>query len=187
MARIYNYLLEDRDRSERLTSPEAAVLKAWCVMAVSADRPFFSEDGPMVQFYSYPADPLNEDPLPVGRNSRAVKKSAHSPAKEEMPSYLEEAENYEIITGPDGKERIKLGEYPAGTPIVWLILEKKNKELLLMSEFALDAVPFSGFDHVTNEWHDSSLRAWLNDDFYGEAFSGREKKMILEDKFETTN
>ena len=188
MIRLHNGLLKDRDRDVKLDTPASAVLQAWCVMAMAARIPFISEDGPMFFFHSYPKDALNTDPISVGKKSASVKKAAPKAKKEEASSVMTSAANYEIIRGPDGKERVKLGEYPVGSPITWLVLEKNGKDLLLLSEYGLDARPYNSFlesGNSTNEWHDCSLRSWLNDGFYSEAFSTDERAMIIEDTHDT--
>lgn len=188
MIKLHNGILKSRDRNEKLDTPASAVLQAWCVMAMSSKIAFFSEDGPMFFFHSYPSDSLNTKALPVGTKAASMTKAAPKPKKAEASTGMESAANYEIIRGADGRERIKLGEYPVGSPITWLVLEKKGQELLLLSEFALDAKPFceaSFSTKSTNEWHGCTLRTWLNGDFYTEAFSDTERGMILDDTHDT--
>ncbi len=184
MIKLHNGILITRDRNEKLDTPAAAVLQAWLVMVMSARTAFFSEDGPMFFYHSYPSDPLNTRALPVGTEKASVVKKQTRSKKPETTSPMESAAKYEIVQCADGRERIKLGEYPAGSPITWLVLEKSDEELLLLSEFALDAKPFFDFSYGTqrtNEWQDSTLRAWLNKEFYMEAFNDTERGLILEE------
>ena len=86
-------------------------------------------------------------------------------------------------------EHITYGNYQ-GEAIEWRVLDKKDDEVLLLSEYGLDAQPFdtSGKDRVL--WKDSTIRKWLNDDFYNSAFSEDEKKNIVlstSDGFEANN
>ena len=188
MIKLHNGILKSRDRNEKLDTPASAVLQAWCVMAMSAKIAFFSEDGPMFFFHSYPSDLLNTKALSVGTKAASMTKATPKQKKAKASTGMESAANYEIIRGADGRERIKLGEYPVGSPITWLVLEKKGQELLLLSEFALDAKPFceASFSvESTNEWHGCTLRTWLNGDFYTEAFSDSERGMILDDTHDT--
>lgn len=187
MILLHNRLLENRDRSVKLESAEAAVLNAWCSMVVSAETSFFSEDGPMMFFHDYPDTPPNTKPLATGPKAAGLKKAAAKAKKEEPSAAMNSAGSYEIVKGPDGKERIKLGEYPVGEPIVWLVLEHKGNELLLLSEYGLDAKAFSegfGVEHPS-EWKECTLRTWLNEDFYEEAFDETEQGMILDDTHNT--
>ena len=80
-------------------------------------------------------------------------------------------------------EQINNG-YPVGNtyyfkwePIVWQVLAKENDGLYVMSKTLLDSQSYHNFwEGIT--WENSSLRAWLNDDFYNAAFSKNEKDKI---------
>ena len=181
MIKIHNKLLENRDRSMRLSSPEASVLKAWCALVMSAETAFFSEDGPMVFFHSYPETPLNSKPIPLASKAAKQKKAAPKAKKEDPAESASVADKHVLTIGPDGIRRVRMGEYPAGEPIVWRILDDSDGETYLMvSEYALDAMPFcGGFGNTTNEWAGSTLRSWLNDEFLNGAFTGAEKNKII--------
>ncbi len=63
-------------------------------------------------------------------------------------------------------------------PIEWIVLSNDGDSLLLVSRYALDCRPY----HVVPgniTWEESSLRAWLNSDFYNSAFSEAERDRIL--------
>ena len=181
MIKIHNKLLENRDRSMRLDSPEASVLKTWCALVMSAETAFFSEDGPMVFFHSYPETPLNNKPIPLASKAAKQKKAAPKAKKEDPAESASGADMHVLTIGPDGIRRVRVGEYPAGEPIVWRILDDSDGETYLMiSEYALDAMPFcGGFGNTTNEWAGSTLRSWLNDEFLNSAFTNAEKNKII--------
>ena len=64
-------------------------------------------------------------------------------------------------------------------PIKWKVLYKKNNELLVVSMYGLDAKPYNeAWKDNDMSWEKCSLRKWLNEDFYKEAFSKTEKKKI---------
>ena len=67
------------------------------------------------------------------------------------------------------------------TPVEWLVLEKKTKELLLISRYALECKQYH-HDRVNVTWEKSDLRKWLNNDFLKEAFSAEERERIKECK-----
>lgn len=77
-------------------------------------------------------------------------------------------------------DRIYLGSYEQDgneengkEPILWRVLQINKKEMLLLSEYALDVQPF----HTCSEevtWEDSSVRKWLNTEFYQKALAGWE-------------
>lgn len=65
--------------------------------------------------------------------------------------------------------------------IEWLILDKdeKNERVFVISRYALESLNyFNSSEAVT--WETSSIRTWLNNDFYNSAFSADEKKKIVE-------
>jgi len=62
-------------------------------------------------------------------------------------------------------------------PVEWRVLSAGNGQLLLMSEKILNAVEYN-FGNEAVTWETSSLRGWLNNAFYSEAFSFTEKARI---------
>lgn len=62
--------------------------------------------------------------------------------------------------------------------IEWLVLDKQDDKLLVISKKALDCKPYgiTTFDGIT--WCTSTLRKWLNKDFVNTAFSTKENAMI---------
>ena len=75
-------------------------------------------------------------------------------------------------------EHVIYGNYQ-GEAIEWRVLDKKGDEVLLISEYGLDAQPFDTSGKERVEWEDSTIRKWLNDDFYNSAFSEDEKANIV--------
>lgn len=87
---------------------------------------------------------------------------------------------------------VTFGTYPQSseneewTDIVWRVLENDGEKALLISEYCLASMPFHAVDitmdpeEIDISWKDSSLRSWLNADFYMSAFSEDERKQILE-------
>lgn len=62
--------------------------------------------------------------------------------------------------------------------IEWIVLSVENGKALVISKYALDSKPFhKTFAEIT--WADCSLRQWLNEDFYQEAFNEVQKSHIL--------
>lgn len=66
-------------------------------------------------------------------------------------------------------------------PIEWQVLAVENGQALVISRYALDAKPYNeSFINVT--WSRSTLRSWLNGEFYNNAFDNAEKSSIAEVK-----
>ena len=63
-------------------------------------------------------------------------------------------------------------------PIEWIVLSKNDKEMLVLSRYALDHKLYNEefVDKIT--WEECTLRKWINDDFYNAAFSKAEKSLI---------
>jgi len=66
---------------------------------------------------------------------------------------------------------------PVKKPVEWIVFEKTGKQMLLVSKYVLDAMPYNEeWKEVT--WADCSLRGWLNSDFLETAFTSAEQKLI---------
>lgn len=71
---------------------------------------------------------------------------------------------------------IYFGQY-GGEVISWTIVDKKDDNLLLVANNVIDVVPYDDAEKDTT-WDRSSLRTWLNDEFYENAFNDGEKSLI---------
>ena len=72
---------------------------------------------------------------------------------------------------PVGKQ-IKMGG------LNWRVLDVQDGKALVISELILDCMPFQK-DSYSSAWADSTLREYLNGDFYNKTFSSAEKKRIV--------
>ncbi|GEM_PF-1152548 len=68
------------------------------------------------------------------------------------------------------------GKYD-GKDIEWIVLDKTGDKVLLLSRYAIEAMPYD-VDWGSAQWEYSSLRKWLNNDLYNSAFSPDEKEHI---------
>ena len=79
--------------------------------------------------------------------------------------------------------KMAFGRYPYTAsseimPIAWEVIDVKDNKALLLADNGLDAVPYNiKFAEVT--WETSSIREWLNFDFYHTAFNGSEQSRIV--------
>lgn len=64
------------------------------------------------------------------------------------------------------------------SPIEWMVLEDNGNEMILLSKYILDTIAYDE-NGEAGEWADCSLRTWLNDTFYNEAFTIDEKNKIV--------
>ena len=62
-------------------------------------------------------------------------------------------------------------------PVEWEVLKDLGSESILISHDILDVQQYNN-DNAAVTWEDSSLRQWLNEDFYDNAFTDEEKALI---------
>lgn len=63
-------------------------------------------------------------------------------------------------------------------PVEWIILEMQEGRALLLSRYALDAMPYNT-ESADVTWETCSLRTWLNGEFLDGAFTDEERAAIL--------
>ena len=79
---------------------------------------------------------------------------------------------------------IEFGRYPdspgmSSVPLRWRVLNISNDTALMITEKAIDAMPFADSKGCTS-WDTSSVRSFLNGEFFNKAFSEDEKKVVLD-------
>lgn len=87
----------------------------------------------------------------------------------------EESSQYPVRTdfkAPDSYYEISFGEYKGG--LHWLVLEEKDGKALVISKEIIYVMENTG-----TTWRDSSVREWLNEEFYDKAFEEKYKDIIL--------
>ncbi len=62
-------------------------------------------------------------------------------------------------------------------PIEWIVLSNDKDELFVVSKYALDCKKYNE-EYIEVTWETSTLRKWLNEDFYKTAFSKAEQSII---------
>ena len=82
--------------------------------------------------------------------------------------------------GANVGDMVKFGRYPqtAGgdvQDIEWRVLAVENGKVLAISLYGLDA---KRFDDDSNDWENSEIFGWLNDEFYNSSFNDDEKGII---------
>ena len=92
---------------------------------------------------------------------------------------------YSTNTTIDMMDTVTFGSYPQSDetgitkePIEWIVLEKQENQVLLLSKYILAG---KVFDHNLNDegaYAKSRIRNWLNDSFYQMAFSTNEQNKI---------
>ena len=90
----------------------------------------------------------------------------------------ESPNEFGVCGGSDGNRYLSArGDCFLIEPIRWRVLREKDGKLLLLSEKILDFRPFD--EGGLNAYLWSDLSDWLDDEFFYDAFSPTERKMIL--------
>ena len=90
---------------------------------------------------------------------------------------------YSIDNTIEDMDTVKFGSYRQDNseilkPIEWIVLEKEGNKALLLSKYSLvNKQYYQSSSDVT--WEECTLRMWLNDRFYTEAFNNEEQSIIL--------
>ena len=64
-------------------------------------------------------------------------------------------------------------------PLRWKILAIEDDKALIITNMGIDAKSFHNVQSPCN-WENSSIRNWLNTEFYNAAFNETEKQLIVE-------
>ncbi len=122
----------------------------------------------------------------VTAESGETQQSSQSPSKKQSENGFVAAEADDVaVADAEVGDLIKFGRYEQdkktanGTEdIEWLVLEKEDDRMLIISRYALDWQKYDA-KHRDMTWEDSTLRNWLNDSFYNTAFTGEEQEKIV--------
>ncbi|MCR5206260.1 MAG: DUF6273 domain-containing protein [Lachnospiraceae bacterium] len=121
-------------------------------------------------------------------NSKKFGTMTYSEFSKEKSVKIKEAANgykasYDFSKVKKG-DTIKFGSYEQDNnfsngqePIEWIVLEKTKKDIFVVSKYALDSLPYNK-EYTKVTWEDCTLRKWLNDKFYTNAFNKTEIAMI---------
>ena len=80
---------------------------------------------------------------------------------------------------------ITFGTYD-GIPIEWIKIQEENKMVLLVSKYSLFSAPFNSNSN-DGYWSNSTIRTFLNKNFFNESFTNEEKKQIVNVKLTDVN
>ena len=112
-----------------------------------------------------------------------------------MAEYTLEALTPEDLEKLEEKDVLLFGTYPKekdgeALPIEWEVLRKEDGKLFLLCVYGLDVMrfdtrPWEPFSKERIIWAGSSLRAWLNGEFWRTAFKEEERRLIAPTAFIT--
>ncbi|MBR3241919.1 MAG: TIR domain-containing protein [Parasporobacterium sp.] len=64
-------------------------------------------------------------------------------------------------------------------PLEWIVLEKRNDDILLISKCAVEKMPFQNNTGIVT-WNSSDIKEWLNNSFYKTTFNIQEKGLMVD-------
>lgn len=79
-----------------------------------------------------------------------------------------------------GSSTFYMGKYynvKSLSAVNWRVVRVEGNKALVVSESALDYLPFD--EYGRSSWANSTIRSWLNGEFYNTAFSSAEKSLII--------
>ena len=110
---------------------------------------------------------------------KAPEKTAASQKRPDQPDFTSVNPGDTVYLGMYEQD----GDMRNGTePIEWMVLAKNDSKVLLISKYILEYLPYNIEWNEEMVWADSSIREWLNKNFYNNAFSKEEKNMIKKTK-----
>lgn len=89
------------------------------------------------------------------------------------------------LANAPARERVMFGNFvqktgQAPSPLEWLVLHKTDEKMLLLCRLGIYSCIYDDADNsAPHTWHNSKARVWLNNEFYQQAFSVEEKKLII--------
>ena len=102
----------------------------------------------------------------------------------DLPAGAARLELYDRIRLAQVGDVIPFGAYPQSADpaegkqaIEWLVLDRKDGNLLAVSKYALDCKPFND-TYAAVTWETCTMRGWLNGEFFDIAFDENEKAFI---------
>ena len=124
-------------------------------------------------------------------NAQKIKK-AEAEKEAERKRKAEAEKEAEILRKKKEEEQIKYSKYNPGTvhtfgvynygngprALEWTVLERRDNKALLVTSYIIDRQKFNENSESTC-WERSTIRKWLNENFYNTAFSAQEKSRIL--------
>ena len=116
-------------------------------------------------------------------NARVTERSPEE-IQRELESVPDMITEPTVISGINIDDIIEFGNYEqdynkenGAEPIEWYVIDIDDKCAKLMSVYALDCEKYNNIDESVT-WENCTLRKWLNEEFYNEAFSSNDKSII---------
>ena len=101
----------------------------------------------------------------------------------ELKDSLYFTEKFDMLAKRRVGESLMFGSYylknsVSKEPVEWIVLSKEGGKLLLISKYALDRLPYNE-SNTQASWENCSLRKWLDNELYENAFDSLEQSIII--------
>ena len=128
--------------------------------------PYYNEVVPprFKHFYHFEIGGVATTSIPAGSHGDKVLKAVYNSVPTKSGTFY-------FGTYPQSSE-----SYDAVEPIKWKVLMNDTNEALIMSDKIIDAGMKYNSTDTPIIWRDSTMRSWLNNDFYNKAFSVSEEQ-----------
>lgn len=103
---------------------------------------------------------------------------AESSMPEETSEIVSSGEHKETMAEAEVGDRVAFGEYK-GEKVEWIVLEKSEKDILLISQKVLDCKKFND-TRAETDYASSTLKEFLNGEFLSECFTDSELASLTE-------
>ncbi len=112
--------------------------------------------------------------------AKSIYESAFEKAKREIKNKIKEAmiDRFRTVGNT-----VQFGSFMQVTnaenePIEWIVVSCSNDCVQLVSKYGIETRPYHSVQNESVTWERSTIRKWLNEDFYQIAFSEKEKDAI---------
>ncbi len=125
-------------------------------------------------FLNEEREDYNEELYKIDLNKKIV--YAIKEMKKSQTEYERRSKKYSSLeTG----EVFEFGKYD-GKPLKWRVLDKGNESIYVLCETIICKKKFDESGRKSKDWSQSTLRKWLNEEFYKSSFDNDEKECIKE-------
>ena len=118
------------------------------------------------------------------RPALRIRLDSNSTEPENPPSITSISDASDMDAGVSAGDTIEFGRYEqdnnlsnGAEAIEWLVLDVSDGSALVTSRYGLDAKAYNE-EQASVSWETSTIRAWLNGEFYESAFSDDERRLI---------
>ena len=167
---IYYYgTLEDEEKIEIASSNSELFNATWHCR--QSTNPVWNKETNTITYGEYPQTVVDDEDL-INELNKLTKTNSKGYYEYHGEQYakVDANPNSTSYTYSNGQAATETYTYFKVEPIMWKVLEENNGEVLIVSEMLLD---IHRYDDNSNNYKESEIRAWLNDEFLSKAFNNQ--------------